>query len=276
MRHPDDAYYCHPSEVAPLFLLPNIKIMNLTLLGYHEDPNPDYFLPSGCSTVEELAFHCVDLSWEALVKLIGASKSLRSLSGLPASPQLNDLLFERYSHSLEEFDSHGLYDIIGSIHLLTFRKFERLKVLEGIHATSLVVGREESSNAPPGKRLTSRTEAQKSQQSSTSAHAAVATDRAGKHKDDTRIDDLRELLPHSLESLALKERDTVNGGSYVRTDNNAQGKLLQAVADLVEDPRFTQLKQVCPLVCRGNIYRGAKRDFQLGRECGRANRGQRC
>ncbi|TKA64004.1 hypothetical protein B0A55_09403, partial [Friedmanniomyces simplex] len=103
LRHGHDAYYANASEVAPLFRLPNIKILNLGLLGYMDAGEPDCQLAPRSSSVEELAFYCCELDAAQLCKLIRACKRLRRFmcdrNGLR---EVTELLAEEYADCLEE------------------------------------------------------------------------------------------------------------------------------------------------------------------------------
>ncbi|KAK4542621.1 hypothetical protein LTR36_006670 [Oleoguttula mirabilis] len=215
MRHPHDAYYASPSAVAPLFFLPNIKVLNLTLLGYHDDEDEDYSLPAGCSSVEELAFSCCNLSHTAMGKLIKACKRLRGVKSMASCSDkgnLTGMLYEEYGHCLEDVFLYGAYE---TVNLQGLRNFRRLKSLNGINVSTLLSNGDESTNA--------RGAGETAHQPSNAGSAHVI--------------DLRDLLPPSIESIAL----IVNR----KTDHHVHRELLRTVADLVEDERFAQLKEVC-------------------------------
>ncbi|KAK3673034.1 hypothetical protein LTR78_007145 [Recurvomyces mirabilis] len=103
LRHPHDAYYMQPRDVAPLFALPNIRVLNLQLLGYMDEEAFD--LESCSSTVEDLAFTCCEISMQAFEKFVRAAKRLRRLGNddlAYSAREVIDLVAESHAGSIEE------------------------------------------------------------------------------------------------------------------------------------------------------------------------------
>lgn len=237
MRHPHDAFYASPSAVAPLFLLPNIKILHLSLLGYHDDEDEGYFLPEGCSTVEELGFYCCSLDVSQTLKLISAAKRLKRftcLAGCPEPAKVVTRLADRYGNTLEELSIPGQRAL--DPHLLL--KFARLKFANGISIADLLSLRSPHEDLPiwsnvGGARLKSVSVAPRS-----------TVDQLAPDTVSVEVADLRELLPQSIERLAFVSQPKL------RIDDNTvhkkgQRELLSMLGDLVNDSRFDGLKEVC-------------------------------
>ncbi|KXT10883.1 hypothetical protein AC579_9856 [Pseudocercospora musae] len=209
LRHPHDAYYAPPSEIAPLFRLPNIKILNLTLLGYTDDPNDDFDLPPRSSTVEELAFSCCSITLQAMVKFLMAPMRLRKFLSAASSIGGDDdcevfrVLQKRQGDQLEELSVSMYTNSYPPQSIEKFSKlFPRLKVLEQVKITELM----------PAK---------------------VASE---------RDDWLAQVLPCSLEKLQLVYTSPVGVDITVMAE---KGEILRAIADVVEDDRFHNLKEIC-------------------------------
>lgn len=86
-RHPHDAYYCPFSAIKPLFRLPSIKTLHISVAGYIEDEEgdddkttPTCDLPPGCSSVENLTFYACDLDYDQLKTLIFSACNLKTLT----------------------------------------------------------------------------------------------------------------------------------------------------------------------------------------------------
>lgn len=154
LRHPGD-FYTHsytptPSEVAPLFFLPNIKALNFTLLGCSDDLSKHYPLPARCSSVEELAFSLCDLTITEITKLIKASRNLRRLVCIKScedATTLTEILAESYCDSLEILVFEGHDDETFSPRIL--RRFGKLRRVEGIRIIDLL-GPRGSTNGEEG------------------------------------------------------------------------------------------------------------------------------
>lgn len=225
-RHPHDAFYAAPSRVAPLFLLPNIRVLNLTLLGYLDEPNPDFFLPPECSTVEDLAFFYCDMSLQAYVKFLTAPKRLRSFLAATSSMGNADsevfrVLAKRHGEHLEKL-SFGNYE--GQLAGLA-QNFPHLKELERLQVTSLL--REEAGEDA----LRFRPECVDPVLAATEENS----------RSSLQVADLREFLPHSIERLGLLHDNKIGALS----PSLVSAEMLRNVVDLVEDPRYICLNQVC-------------------------------
>ncbi|KAI5356978.1 Putative leucine-rich repeat domain superfamily [Septoria linicola] len=230
LRHPHDSYTTKPSRLAPLFLLPNIKVLNLTLLGYQDDEEPDFFLPPNSSTVEELSFSCCSITLQAFIKFIQGCRHLRhflcAASSMGSNHRNDTELFRTLSRCHNStLESLSLDSYNRRLSILA-TSFPRLKVLDRLSIRDLV--RDQIRNT---EGLTFRP-SDKPQ-----TRAAVSADPV----DGVDVVELRDALPSSLEKLGLSTH-TVSAN---RPDFMARNAVLRAVADLVEDERFSNLKQIC-------------------------------
>ncbi len=117
LRHPHHAYYPSSRSVGPLFMLPVIEELHLSLINAsnedENDPNPPYIFEgsSGTSTVKDLSFYCCDISLETMRSFVQACKALRTfkcVAGCPSKKEVLHTLLASYSTTLESFeiDSH--------------------------------------------------------------------------------------------------------------------------------------------------------------------------
>ena len=179
---------------------------------------------------------------------------------MSASSELLEILSERYSHSLETFDTVGSFDVIEERFLPVFRDFERMKYLEGIDTYSSVLKRSMYMNDVPEKRTIVKLDTQGAEPDVTSIDAKKATAATDHATGNGRYPwpvELRDMLPFSLERVSMRDRHWVQHG------HKAQLKILQAVADLVEDPRFARLKQVCLWAVAANSRGAADPDYSF-------------
>lgn len=209
-----DGDYAVPSEVAPLFILPNIRVLNLALL-WKEDPNPDFYLPRSSSGVDELTFHLCEMSCKAREKLFLAPRELRCLRckhGSVVTKKLTGQLAQQYASTLEELLVYGENNKLDNACL---RKFEKLAILEGV---------ELSNSSTWEMRLRTLPEP---------ALGCAPFD-------------LRTILPFSLQQLTIKDYLLKLRGGLLKFDRRKAGKdLLHGIADLAEDARFEHLREVC-------------------------------
>lgn len=211
---PYDGDYAVPSEVAPLFILPNIRVLNLALL-WKEDPNPDFYLPRSSSGVDELTFHLCEMSCKAREKLLLAPRELRRLRckhGSVLTKKLTGQLAQQYASTLEELLVYGENNKLDDACL---RKFEKLALLEGVVL---------SNSSTWAMRL------------STLPEPALGCASL----------DLRTILPFSLQQLTIKDYLLKLRGGLLKFGRRKAGKdLLHGIADLAEDARFEHLREVC-------------------------------
>lgn len=214
IRDPSDGFYVAPSEVAPLFLLPNIKVLNLSVLR-EDEPNPEYYLPPSSSSVEELTFSSCELRSEAHEKLLLAPRELKRLRCAHSSgftKRLTGQLAERYANTLDVLLVDGDHNKIDNACL---KKFEKLAFLSGVELSSLSMCTTHSRSFPK------------------SAHGRVSAD-------------LRTILPFSLQQLGIQDRSpNWDGGVLQYGGRNAGKDSLNAIADLAEDNRFEHLREIC-------------------------------
>ncbi|EME88615.1 uncharacterized protein MYCFIDRAFT_79970 [Pseudocercospora fijiensis CIRAD86] len=194
-------------SIAPLFRLPNIKVLNLNLLGYTDDANGEFDLPPRSSSVEELAFSCCSITLQAMVKFLMAPVRLRKFLSAASSiggdndAEIFRVLQKRQGEYLEELSVSMRTNSYPPQSIGKFSElFPRLKVLEQVKTCALM---------PP----------------------TVASE------SDSR---LAQILPSSLERLQLLFT------SAIGVDAPAEkGRILRAVADVVENDGFRNLKEVC-------------------------------
>ncbi|KAK0337061.1 hypothetical protein LTR02_003134 [Friedmanniomyces endolithicus] len=206
LRHGHDAYYANPGEVAPLFRLPNIKILNLSLVGFHDSDEHEVGLEPHSSSVEELAFYCCQLTSAKQCKLIRACKRLRRLVCVASqiSGHLEDitrLLAVEFADSLEDCIMR-----LSSTETLPFHdlvaKFSKLRLLAHITIEDLPL--------------------------------VDPTD------PDSELRPLAEYLPTSIESIHF----TDSPASHDSTAAQAFA-FLRAISDLAGDKRCPALREVC-------------------------------
>ncbi|KAI7155219.1 hypothetical protein KC349_g7145 [Hortaea werneckii] len=213
IRHPSDGFYVAPAEVAPLFLLPNIKVLNLSVLR-EDEPNPDFHLPPSSSSVEELTFYSCELRSEAHEKLLLAPrelKRLRCVHGSGFTKRLTGKLAERYANTLEVLLVDGHHKIDNAC----LKKFAKLAFLSGVELSNLSMCTTHSRPFPE------------------SAHGCVSAD-------------LRTILPFSLQHLGIQDcSPNWESGVLQYGRRNAGKDSLNAIADLAEDNRFEHLREIC-------------------------------
>ncbi|GIZ37609.1 hypothetical protein CKM354_000105200 [Cercospora kikuchii] len=226
LRHPHDAFYANPSRVAPLFLLPNIKILHLSLIGYEEDPDPDFFLPPGSSSVQALCFYCVDMTLQARIKFIQACRRLRSFkcvnSSMGASGDFDfwRALIKVHGAWLESLsmDHYQRQTPTLSTKFPKLKHLDYLKGIDWVREYMVFTDRVAFRCSQPPCKLESDGDCDDAK-----AHPL----------------DLREALPATIERLGL---GMVPGGMCAQ---DVSREILSALADLAEDERFTNLKEIC-------------------------------
>ncbi|KAI6880846.1 hypothetical protein KC363_g4404 [Hortaea werneckii] len=195
-------------EVAPLLLLPNIKVLNLTALKA-EDPVPDFHLPSSSSSAEELTFRFCEMGSEAHEKLLLAPQGLRRLRCIDSagfSRSITSQLAQQYARTLEVLIVYGQDSTVDSTCL---KEFENLAFLDGMELSSLATCPTHSSASPEPL----------------CGCASL---------------DLRPMLPFSLQQLTIRDSSLKN------FQKGAQECLLrEAAAELAEDERFEHLRELC-------------------------------
>ncbi|KAK5718728.1 hypothetical protein LTR15_008462 [Elasticomyces elasticus] len=205
LQHPHDAFYANSGEVAPLFRLPNIKVLNVSLLGYLDEDEPEWDLAPRSSSVEELGFYCCELNTERVCKLIGACKRLRRLVydyGMPR--EVTRLLETEFGDCLEEpgfnfnTDEMTYPDFVSS--------FKKLRVLRSPTVEDLLLDQRIVNGYRVAKGNTLRP--------------------------------LQDFLPTSVERMHVLGSDRLR-------EPKMQDALICAIADLVGDERYAALKEVC-------------------------------
>lgn len=237
MQHPHDAFYAPASAIAPLFRLPNIETLNLSLLGYLDEPDPDYDLPANSSSVKNLYFYCTDLEHTDYMNFIGSAVSLRSLrfgNCGPSASALVEFLADHYGHCLEVLGIDRtqsrretyLFDP------LLLQRFTALKVLEPLQLSDIAVKPTDSGTSSI---ITSGLP-------ETLFHGleALLPKELGLGM---QIADLKRLLPSSIESITILS--SYQRASLPMDDKDDQLSLLTQIAELGEDARHASLREVC-------------------------------
>ncbi|KAK0288875.1 hypothetical protein LTR91_007164 [Friedmanniomyces endolithicus] len=208
MRHGHDAYYANSGEVAPLFRLPNLKELNLTLLGYldSDDPELKWDLAPRSSSVEVLAFYCCQLDSTSYCKLIRTCKRLRrfvpeGLSDRETLHAVRQILATEYAETLEEPPMH-LWSTDTSPFPTLVANFPKMKALNPVTIEDL-----------PLLDLTDP---------------------------DAELRPLAEYLPTSLESIHFID----SPASHASTAAQAFA-FVRAISDLAGDERYSALREVC-------------------------------
>lgn len=131
---PRQCYNCDQEDVAPLFLLPNLKILNIAaeLSGRH-DVAPELDIPAGSSSIEELGI--VD-SWTrgyTLDQLLRAPARLKKLvlDLEEMRPPLSEIIVEQSTDALVEI-------IAAYVGIQYLSRFENLRVCDSVNVDGLV------------------------------------------------------------------------------------------------------------------------------------------
>ncbi|TVY87956.1 hypothetical protein LAWI1_G005701 [Lachnellula willkommii] len=253
LQHPHDNFYCPFSAISVLFRLPNLKDLVLNVVGYVN--GEEWELPAHSSSIERLRLSCCEISQETIEKLLNACRGLKCLE------------VDRFmcTESLDNFISHG--------HVKN-----TLERINGLPVDMWFEGRRghpgPSGYAPVCPR-NDRHQSETQRNVSFIDDCLVKIDN-GAGRDDAfelknyvpfqyplrrnteeptlwfQVRDLRELnLPPSMEKLFFNmARNRQIGGEYfVEPSPQHQPMiarlLLQKIADLVEDPRYSSLQQIC-------------------------------
>ena len=231
LLHPHDAFYIHSRDIAPLFLLPRIEVLQLNLMmGEADNPDSDYEgfnngagkaytfeWEPGRSTCKELNFYCCELAPETLASFIEATSSLRSIRGIRNQRLVIESLVACTTESLEILDGDGdsdMHEKIWEDHFFTrFRKLAHIKVVE----TWLMAGK------------TSPSSRSKEEDSTVEANSLESADGYPFHA----------AFPKSLKTLSIQH--TVLGRS---THENPIPTLVGQLMDLVQAKRPDALENL--------------------------------
>lgn len=253
LQHPHDNFYCPFSAIAFLFRLPNLKDLVLNVVGYVD--SEEWELPAHSSSIERLVLSCCEISQDTLKRLVNACRGLKCLE------------VDRFMciESLDNFISSG--------HLKN-----TLERINGLPVDMWFEGRKGHSGPAgysPVRLRDDRYENETRRSISLIDNCLVRIDN-GAGRDDAfelenyipfnyplrrnteeptlwfQLRDLRELdLPPSIEKLFFKMTRSrqIVGDYYVEPSPQRQPvvarSLLQKIADLVEDPRYSSLQQIC-------------------------------
>ncbi|KAI6849126.1 hypothetical protein KC332_g5935 [Hortaea werneckii] len=207
-------FHAAPSQVAPLFLLPNIKKLDLSLWR-HREPSPEIHLPPSSSSVEELTFDSCEICSEAFEKLVLAPRGLKRLRcnfDSAFTKRLTGQLAERYASTLEALLVYGDHS---EIDIACLKKFGKLAFVEGVELSSFSICATHSSAFPES-----------------ACGCATA--------------DLRTILPFSLQYLGIQDfSPNWYDGVLEYGGRNLDKDTLNAIVHLAEDNRFKHLRQIC-------------------------------
>ncbi|KAK5689225.1 hypothetical protein LTR17_026427 [Elasticomyces elasticus] len=205
LQHPHDAFYADAREVAPLFRLPNIKVLNLSLLGYLDEDEPKWTLEPRSSSVEELGFYCCELDEAKICRLIGACRVLRRLM-LDGGPlkEVTKLLATEYGDCMEEPMLNLSTAAMTYTDLVS--KFKKLRLLHSPTVEDLLLDQ----SIEHGHRVSKGNKLRK----------------------------LQDFLPRSIRTIRFV-------GSGRLQEVEMQDALMHAIADLVDDENYSALEEVC-------------------------------
>ncbi|PPJ56802.1 hypothetical protein CBER1_05947 [Cercospora berteroae] len=226
LRHNQDAFYASPSSVACLFLLPNIKVLNLSHVGHGYEDDSDYILPPGSWSVEALSFYLVGMTLQARIMFLRACRRLycfRSAhSRMDTSGEDRELwraLSEQHSAWLECLSLEDFHQMLPEVSI----SFPQLKRLDCLRTTDW--GRD-SKSVSFGSTYMSEVQ-------------AVLAAESEEYDAKTAPIDLRTALPFTIERL------TISRDSHGMSTTVISKKAMCALAELAEDERFTNLKEIC-------------------------------
>ncbi|ERF70670.1 hypothetical protein EPUS_02536 [Endocarpon pusillum Z07020] len=109
-RHSHESFSSDSATVAPLFLLPEIRELRLTLIGYRESGDYVWEWDEAVSSVKDLQIINPDLKEKSLASFVSACRALQSFTydRLLHEPLMCASLLKHAKHSLEELrvDEH--------------------------------------------------------------------------------------------------------------------------------------------------------------------------
>ncbi|KAG8629586.1 hypothetical protein KVT40_003451 [Elsinoe batatas] len=245
LRHPHEAYYTSPARVAPLFLLPNLETLNLTLLGYNDGPIIDstsgLFLPPASSSITSLALSSCSIGSTVVQAFISAPRRLLHFLSASSTPD------SRYNISI----IHHLSSVHGA-HLQSLSLepqfpyfphlpplFPALLSLDFLSASHIKRSTLEYTFKAQNPGLQ---ETQMPPLFYRKAHLDLSystEDKVAAYN--TEIASLHSLLPPRLERISLlpaRERDKARNKMLHRT-------ILQDIVELVEGDTHPALKEIC-------------------------------
>lgn len=76
LQHPHDNFYCPVSAIVSFFRLPTLKELSLQVVGYRDD-DEEWELPAASSSIEKLKLDCCEMSQEVIEKLVMACRALK-------------------------------------------------------------------------------------------------------------------------------------------------------------------------------------------------------
>ena len=129
-RHRHDTFSSDPVTVAPLFLLPAIRELRLSLIGHRESGDYVWEWDEGVSSVKDLEIIIPNLKEKTFSIFISACRALQSFSydRLPLEPLICASLLKHAKHSLEEVRMYDYTSVLFSKNLDNFlARFDRLR-----------------------------------------------------------------------------------------------------------------------------------------------------
>ncbi|KUJ08647.1 uncharacterized protein LY89DRAFT_741500 [Mollisia scopiformis] len=106
LQHPHNNFYCPVSAIVPFFHLPALKALSLQVVGYPDDEE-EWELPIGCSSIETLKLDCCEMSQETIEQLVLACRTLRWIEFLVPRSLKNLLLHSSAKDSLERINGQS-------------------------------------------------------------------------------------------------------------------------------------------------------------------------
>ncbi len=212
LRESGYEYYCAQEHVAPLFLLPNLQVLNIAakLFGI---PGVSHQLdiPEGSSSIEELGIVKPGIRAYNVEKFLRAPARLKKkvlgvgVEGM--QPSLGQILVERYTDTLVEIKAEH-------VGLQYLAQFKNLRICESVAVDELVIKKPRDSQ----------------------------------HEDDPaqldegdhfQVVDLPDFLPTTMKKIRLHIWHDWQYGP------KALEEFITMLADLVENTRFFELQEVC-------------------------------
>jgi hypothetical protein len=217
-RFRDDNLYWTVShvELGPLFLLPNLEVLNMTAVVGDRNATLDFDIAPCSSNIKELGFSCCELYKKDLRTFLRAPKHLHKLALYlmnSGGPLVSECLEKQHATTLMGISANA-------VPVYEPGKFVNLQVCDSLSVEQLVLPYHNSieryliSDWP---------------------HLDVPGYR------DTAVLDLRAVLPPTVEKLRLSPQGYVEWNH----DPAVIEHLFAMLADLAEDPRFVMLSEIC-------------------------------
>ncbi|TVY33507.1 hypothetical protein LSUB1_G007696 [Lachnellula subtilissima] len=252
LQHPHNNFYCPFSAIACLFRLPNLKDLILNVVGYQD--SEEWELPASSSSIERLKLSCCETSQETLEKLVNACRRLKCL----------EVDRSLCTESLKYF-------LLSNSHIEN-----TLERINGVSVDMWLKGKSDLYGYPNVPRPRDDRHESETQRTVWLVDDCLVKVDDGAARDDAfelenylpfhfplrrntveptlwfQLRDLRDLdLPPKVKKLSFRmthNRQPVRE-YFVKPSPQHQPAvarlLLQKIVELVEDPRYSSLKQIC-------------------------------